>query len=53
VVDWSGVELRSTPDDCARKGIIIVTLSYRLGRLGLFAHPALAREAPDDPQTKS
>jgi para-nitrobenzyl esterase len=28
----------------ARKGVILVTLNYRLGRFGAFAHPALRRE---------
>jgi para-nitrobenzyl esterase len=28
----------------ARDGVIFVTLNYRLGRLGWFAHPALTRE---------
>jgi para-nitrobenzyl esterase len=28
----------------ARDGVILVTLNYRLGRLGWFAHPALTRE---------
>jgi para-nitrobenzyl esterase len=28
----------------ARHGAVIVTLNYRLGRFGFFAHPALARE---------
>lgn len=31
----------------ARRGVVIVTLNYRLGRLGFFAHPALTREAPN------
>jgi para-nitrobenzyl esterase len=32
----------------ARQGIAFVSFNYRLNRLGFFAHPALAREAPDD-----
>jgi len=28
----------------AERGVILVTLNYRLGRFGFFAHPALARE---------
>ena len=28
----------------ARRGAVVVTLNYRLGALGFFAHPALARE---------
>jgi para-nitrobenzyl esterase len=30
----------------AKKGIITVTINYRLGRAGWFAHPALAKEGP-------
>jgi len=35
-------------DALARQGVVLVSMNYRLGRLGFFAHPALAREAPDD-----
>ncbi|MDI7860535.1 carboxylesterase family protein [Rhizobiaceae bacterium n13] len=35
-------------DALARQGVIVVSMNYRLGRLGFFAHPALAKEAPDD-----
>lgn len=34
----------------ARDGVVTVTLNYRLGALGFFAHPALTRTAaPDQP----
>ncbi len=34
----------------ARDGVILVTLNYRLGRLGFFAHPALSAASPGEPQ---
>ena len=33
----------------ARKGAVVVTLNYRLGQLGFFAHPALEKESPAGP----
>jgi len=35
-------------DALAKQGVIVVSMNYRMGRLGFFAHPALAAEAPDD-----
>ena len=32
----------------ASKGVIMVSMNYRMGRLGFFAHPALAAESPGD-----
>jgi para-nitrobenzyl esterase len=33
----------------ARQGVVVVTLNYRLGRFGFFAHPALTAEANGGP----
>jgi para-nitrobenzyl esterase len=33
----------------AQKGVVLVTVNYRLGRLGFFAHPALTAETPKGP----
>ena len=35
-------------DAMAAKGVMIVSMNFRLGRFGYFAHPALADESPDD-----
>jgi para-nitrobenzyl esterase len=32
----------------AKKGVVLVTLNYRVGRFGFFAFPALSAERPDD-----
>jgi len=32
-----------------RDGVVLVSLNYRLGRLGFFAHPALTAETPNGP----
>jgi para-nitrobenzyl esterase len=33
----------------AERGVVLVTVNYRLGRLGFFAHPALTAENPNGP----
>ena len=37
-------------DRFARRGVVLVSFNYRLGRFGFFAHPALGREHPDEPK---
>lgn len=31
----------------AREGVVLVTINYRVGKLGFFAHPALSAENPE------
>ena len=37
-------------DQFAKQGVILVTINYRLGRLGHFAFPALSEEHPEEPK---
>jgi para-nitrobenzyl esterase len=41
-----GSELRYDGESMSRKGIVAVTVNYRLGIFGFFAHPELTSEAP-------
>src|SRR3546814_2001588 len=36
----------------ARKGVIVVSFNYRVGRFGTFAHPALTRADEDRKSTR-
>jgi para-nitrobenzyl esterase len=36
-------------DALANQGVVVVSMNYRMGRLGFFAHPALTKETPGDP----
>jgi para-nitrobenzyl esterase len=40
-----GSEPRYDGESLARRGIVVVTLNYRLGLFGFFAHPELANES--------
>jgi para-nitrobenzyl esterase len=49
-VTGSGTAALYDGRNLARQGVVLVTINYRLGRLGFFAHPLLSREAGDEPQ---
>ena len=39
-------EARQDGENLAKKGVVVVSMNYRLGVFGFFAHPALAAENP-------
>lgn len=43
-INGSGQEMEFDGREYARRGVILVTLNYRLGLLGFFSHPDLQRE---------
>lgn len=45
-VAGDGSEPRYDGESMARKGIVAVTVNYRLGLFGFFAHPELTQESP-------
>jgi len=49
-IQGSGAQPRYDGTELAKRGALVITINYRLGPLGLFAHPALTAEAgPKDP----
>jgi para-nitrobenzyl esterase len=44
-VNGSGTAALYDGSGLARQGVVVVTINYRLGRFGFFAHPALTAEA--------
>jgi len=49
-VGGSGSGAGTAGDTFAKQGVILVTINYRLGRLGHFAFPALSKEHPEEPK---
>jgi len=45
-VAGDGSELRYDGESLARRGIVVVTVNYRLGVFGFLAHPELTAESP-------
>ena len=45
-VAGDGAEPRYDGESMARKGIVVITVNYRLNIFGFFAHPGLSAEAP-------
>ncbi len=46
-VAGDGSEPRYDGESLAAKGVVVVTMSYRLGVYGFFAHPELSKESPN------
>jgi len=49
-VGGSGSSPGTIGENFAKRGVILVTFNYRLGRLGHFAFPALSEEHPEEPK---
>lgn len=46
----SGSDPGSAGTAFAKQGVVLITINYRLGRLGHFAFPALSKEHPEEPK---
>jgi para-nitrobenzyl esterase len=47
LTNGSGSEAYYDGETLARHGVVVVTVNYRLGPFGFFAHPQLSAESPD------
>jgi para-nitrobenzyl esterase len=48
-VNGSGTAALYDGTELAKQGVVVVSINYRLGRFGFFAHPALTKENPEGP----
>jgi para-nitrobenzyl esterase len=46
----SGSNPENSGVNFVKQGVILVSINYRLGRMGFFAHPALSNEFPNEPK---
>ena len=42
-------EMEFDGERIARRGVVVVTVNYRINAFGFLAHPELTKEAPDAP----
>ena len=49
LVNGSGTAALYDGSALARQGVVVVSINYRLGRFGYFAHPALTAESKGEP----
>lgn len=42
-------EMEFDGENLAKRGVIVVSVNYRLGAFGFFAHPEITKESPDAP----
>lgn len=47
---FTGGNGNTSGDGFAKKGVVLVSINYRLGRLGHFAFPVLSKEHPEEPK---
>ncbi len=45
---FAGGSGNTSGSEFAKRGVVLVSVNYRLGRFGFFAFPALSRERPDE-----
>lgn len=49
-VGGASSDISTSGEEFAKKGVVLISFNYRLGRLGHFAYPSLSEENPDEPK---